>query len=78
MLHQDRSGIGADGEEGAVAERELPVIAGQEIEPENGDRVNQRERELEQVEILQREREHDRGRDRQHQQDLLPVRQQTR
>ncbi len=74
MLHQDRGRIGADGEERAVAERELPVIAGQEIEPENGDGVNQRERKLEEIEILQREREHDGNRDCDRQQDLLPVR----
>ena len=38
MVHQDRRRIGADGIEGAVAERDLAVEAGQQVQAEHGDR----------------------------------------
>jgi hypothetical protein len=37
LVHHDRRRVGADGEEGAVAERDLPVEAGQDVQPQEGD-----------------------------------------
>src|SRR6266478_4520092 len=55
LIHQDRGRICTNAVEGAVAERELSVEAGQEVQPENCDGVDQGERELENQEILHRE-----------------------
>ena len=63
MLHQDRGRVGADGVEGAVAERELAVEAGQQVEAEDGDRVDQHQRQLEDEEVLRRERNGNRQQD---------------
>ena len=57
MLHQDRGRVGADGVEGAVAERELAVEAGEEVQAADGDRVDQHQRQLENEEALGDERD---------------------
>src|SRR6201999_1997734 len=48
----------ADGVERAVPERELPVEASEEIETEDRDGIDERERDLEDVEVLRHERDH--------------------
>ncbi len=49
-VDHDRAGVGADRVEGAVTERELPVVAGEQVESEESDRVDQDLAELEQPE----------------------------
>ncbi len=46
-VHHDRRDIGADRKESAVAERDLAVVAGEDVEPQQHDRVTDHERELE-------------------------------
>ncbi len=63
LLHQDRRGIGADRVERALAQRKLPAAAGQDIERQNGEAVDQQHRELEDDEVL-----HEQGNDEQQRQ----------
>ena len=57
LVHQDRRGVGADGVERAVAERDLAVVAGQHVEAEQRDRVRQDQRHLEHAVVGERERQ---------------------
>ena len=52
-----------------MAERKLAIEAGQQIEPEDRDGIDHRERELENEEILHHERQHDSDRDGQRRSD---------
>ena len=65
-VHQDGGGIRADRVEGAVPERDLAVVAGEDVEPEKRDRVDQHERELERAVVADHERQHARDRDEHH------------
>lgn len=47
LVHQDRRGIGADPVKRAVPERELAIEAGQQVEPEDRERVDHHQRQLE-------------------------------
>ena len=66
VFHQDRRRIGADRVERALAERELPAAAGQDVEREHRDPVDQDHRHLEDDEVLHEQRRDDqRGQDHQ-------------
>ena len=54
LVHQDRRRVGADRVEGAMAERDLAVVAGQHVEAEQRDRIDQHQRELEHVIVAER------------------------
>ena len=62
-MHQNGGGVGARGEKTAVAQRNLPVIAGENVKSEHGDGVDHHLRQLEDVIIADRERQHHRDRD---------------
>ncbi len=64
-VHQDRRDVGADRVERAVAERDLAVVAGQDVEAEQRDRVDQHQRELERAVVADQERQRAGG-DQQH------------
>ena len=57
-------GIGADRHEAAGAERELAAIAGEDVEPDRGDREDQHRDQHLGVEILAREQRHAEERER--------------
>ena len=61
LRHQDRRHVGAEREERAVAERDLPAVADQQVEPERGDGVGQHERELRHAVRAEEERQRDGG-----------------
>src|SRR6185369_321198 len=67
LVHQDRRRVRTDRVERAVAERDLAVVAGQHVEPEQRDRVREHERDLEDAvvgdEERQRAREHEQHRE---------------
>ena len=65
MFHQDRRGVGADRVESALAQRKLPAAAGQDVQRQHGEAVDQQHRELEDDEILHEQRRAD----QQHQHD---------
>src|SRR5882762_4974762 len=46
LVDEDRGAVGAQGVEGAVPEGDLAVVAGEDVEPEQRDGVNQHQREL--------------------------------
>src|SRR2546428_2479391 len=46
LVDEDRGAVGAQGVEGAVAEGDLAVVAGEDVEPEQRDGVHQHQREL--------------------------------
>ena len=77
MVHQDRRRVGADGVEGAVAERDLAVEAGQQVEPEHRDRRDDHGADQEQPvvgdEVGQHrpQQRHQEGQRQQHPQQLL-------
>jgi hypothetical protein len=52
MFHQDRRGVGADGVERALSQRKLPTAAGQDIQRQNREAVDQEHRQLEDDEVL--------------------------
>ncbi len=54
---QDRRGIAADGEESAMAQRDLAVEAGEDVEAQKRDRVDDDQRHLREVEVAERERQ---------------------
>ena len=56
-IHHDRGGIGADREERAMAERNLPVVAGEDVETEQRDGITDRQRELESPIVADEERQ---------------------
>ena len=65
VRHQDRRRVAADQHEGAVAERDLPRDAGQQVEPEQRDEVDADVRELLRPEVADDARqEEDRHRQR--------------
>jgi hypothetical protein len=62
MFHQDRRRIGADRVERALAKRELPASAGQDVQRQHGKAVDQEHRHLEDDEVLdEQRRERQRG-----------------
>ena len=62
MFHQDRRRIGADRVERALAERELAAAAGQDVQRQNRQRVDQQHRHLEDDEVLHEQRPDDQQR----------------
>ena len=56
-MHQDGGGVGAGGKEAAVAERDLAVVAGENVEPEHGDGVDHHHRQFEHVIFAQAKRQ---------------------
>jgi hypothetical protein len=56
VLHQDRRGVRAERVERALAERELAAAAGQDVEREHRDSVDQHHRHLEDDEVLYEQR----------------------
>ncbi len=59
LVEQDRRRIGADREERAVAQRHLAVEAGEDVEPQQHDRIDDDHGELEHVIAAQNERQDD-------------------
>src|SRR5437588_1385140 len=57
LVDEDRGAVGAQGVEGAVPEGDLAVVAGEDVEPEQRDRVNQHQRELESAIAAHHERQ---------------------
>ena len=66
LVDHDRRRVRAERVEGAVPERDLPVVAGQDVEAEQRDRVDRDLRELEQPEVREHERQPGGDRDRGH------------
>jgi hypothetical protein len=58
LVHQDGCGVGAEGVEGAVPERELAVEAGQDVQAQDGDGIHQHQVELEHAVVLDQEGQH--------------------
>ena len=56
-MHQDGGGVGAGGKKAAVAERDLAVVAGEDVEAEHGDGVDHHHRQFEHVIFAQAERQ---------------------
>src|SRR6202795_3807436 len=59
MFDQDRRGVGADRVERALSERKLAAAAGQDVQRQHGEAVDQQHRQLEDDEILHEQRYHD-------------------
>ena len=51
LVDQDGGGVGADGEEGAVPERDLAVEAGEQDEAQHGDGIDDHQAELQELEV---------------------------
>ena len=61
---QHRTHVGADHHERAVPERDLPVVAGEDVQPEQRDEVDRDERELREAKLAHEPRQdddHERG-----------------
>jgi len=71
-MHQDGGRIGAGGEETAMAERDLAVVAGQNIETEHGDGIDHHQGQLEDVIIADRKRQRRGERDQRQRADPAP------
>jgi len=56
MFHQDRRGVGADRVKRALAQRKLPAAAGQNVQRQHRERVDQQHGELEDDEVLHEHR----------------------
>ncbi len=63
-MHQDGGGVSAGGEEAAMAERDLAVVAGEDVKAEHGDGVDHHHGQLEHVIFAQPERQRGGKRDR--------------
>ena len=62
MFHQDRRGVGADRVERALSQRKLAAAAGQDVQRQNREGVDQQHRQLEDDEVLHEQRRHDQHR----------------
>jgi len=58
---EHRAGVGADGEERGVTERDLPGVAGDDVQPRRADRRDHDERRDRQLRRAEHERQHDGG-----------------
>ena len=59
MFHQDRRGVGADRIERALAQRKLAAAAGQDVQRQHREAVDQQHRQLEDDEVLHEQRHQD-------------------
>jgi hypothetical protein len=57
-IHENCGGIGAHGRERSMPERNLSVVAGEQIQAEQGDGVDDHQRHLKNLIVADREREH--------------------
>ena len=71
-MHQDGGRIGAGGEEAAMAERDLAVVPGQNVETEHGDGIDHHQGQLEDMIIADRERQRGGKRDQRQRADPAP------